>query len=89
MIEVFKTNVNSTQQAAACIELIRHTYKFCRVNFDLDDCDKILRVQSCFIIRPESIIALIKQLGVQAEVLPDEISTDYAPLRSFADVFFA
>jgi hypothetical protein len=81
MIEVFKTNVNSTKQAAVCVALIRDAYKFCRVNFDLDDCDKILRVQSCFIIPPERIIDLVKQAGLTAEILPDEISTEYIPKR--------
>lgn len=77
MIEVFKTNVHSTQQAMQCVQLIRETYKFCRVNFDLDDCDRILRVQSCFVILPESIIELVKKVGLTAEVLPDEVITEY------------
>ena len=45
-VEVFKTNVAHKKAAKAIMEEIgihQHTYK---CNFDLDDCDKILRIEN-------------------------------------------
>lgn len=39
-----------------------------RINFDLDDCDKILRVEGENIC-PEKIIAIVQNYGFRAEIL--------------------
>ena len=44
MIEVFKTNVNSTSAQTLLAELQIH-FPSCKINFDLEDCDRILRVE--------------------------------------------
>ena len=74
MIEVFKTDVNSTNQAAEIVELLRNNFKNFRVNFDLEDCDHILRVEciKCT-IDPDSIISLLEKVGHKAEVLNDDV----------------
>jgi len=77
MIEVFKTNVKDKSQSQVLIELIHRAFPRYKANFDLDDCDKILRV--CGIINPLQafqIINLLKDFGVEAEVLPDVVQEE-------------
>jgi len=69
-IEVFKTNVNEIGMSE---QLIRQVLDQCphsrsRVNFDMEDCDRILRVEAPIII-PEKIIAIIQANGYICEVL--------------------
>ncbi|NCD69563.1 hypothetical protein [Mucilaginibacter agri] len=45
MVEVFKTNVKRQAQAKSLIALLRQYFPHSQINFDLDDCDKILRIQ--------------------------------------------
>lgn len=73
MVEVFKTNVIDPEQANALIGLIHKTFVNYRANFDLDDCDKILRIQcdnSC--VQGSAVISLLNDMGFYAEVLPDD-----------------
>jgi len=72
MVEVFKTNVTSIHQASALVDVIRYHFKHYKVNFDLDDCDRILRIESSRKIDPEPVLELLKDMGVTAEVLLDE-----------------
>jgi hypothetical protein len=77
MIEVFKTNVTHRDDAAQIVEQIHRFLRHCVANFDLDDCDHILRVQG---IREDTdcfrIMGLVKSYGYEAIVLPD----DFEPL---------
>lgn len=73
MIEVFKTDVNHRDHARLLIKEIRKTFSGYAVNFDLDDCDRILRVKSVGEdIQSVRLISLLKHFGFHAEVLPDE-----------------
>jgi hypothetical protein len=72
MIEVFKTNVADKHQAKMLVASIQETFADHKANFDLDDCDKILRVQCTNgDLCPSTIIHLLARLGFYAEVLPD------------------
>lgn len=74
MIEVFKTNVHNRQDAGMLIEQIHRSFIHYQANFDLDDCDRILRVKCLSgVIQPASLIDFLKDRGFNAEVLPDEI----------------
>ncbi|MBZ0099845.1 MAG: hypothetical protein K8F30_12205 [Taibaiella sp.] len=44
MIEVFKTNVSNPQQADELIGLLHHILPGSTINFDLEDCDRVLRI---------------------------------------------
>jgi hypothetical protein len=44
MIEVFSTNISCPEKAGSLIEEIHQTFIGYKANFDLSDCDKILRV---------------------------------------------
>jgi uncharacterized protein YqkB len=71
MIEVYKTNVKSKDQANKLVRHIHKTFMNSQANFDLEDCDKILRVKSNGeFIQPSSLIHLVKSFGYDAEVLP-------------------
>ena len=73
MIEVFKTNVTNESHAMFVVEQIHRAFCFCKANFDLDDCDKILRVSG---INSDAdayeIISFIKNFGCHAVILPDD-----------------
>ena len=58
MVEVFKTNVRKTQEAKRIIGLLQENFPDGRINFDLDDCDKVLRIDSQRIIPADVINAL-------------------------------
>ncbi len=72
MVEVFKTNVKDKGQAEMLLSLIHRNFGQYRANFDLEDCDRILRVKSREgKVHPLFLIELLKDIGYQAEVLPD------------------
>lgn len=72
MVEVFKTNVSDQQLAEVLLEKIHLIYRYCFANFDLEDCDKILRVESNGHFQAEPLIHLLKEHGCSVELLPDE-----------------
>ena len=46
MVEVFKTNIQRKRTAAKIkVELLLR-FPDCKINFDLNDCDRILRIES-------------------------------------------
>lgn len=72
MIEVFKTNVQNQQEANRLIDEIHQAFIGYTANFDLEDCDRILRVQcETGLVQPFLLIRLLKDFGFQAEVLAD------------------
>jgi len=69
-VEVFKTNVQHQNEACELIEvLLRHAPE-AKINFDLQDCDHILRVEDrkCLLTSTD-ILKIIRQAGYQCEVL--------------------
>ncbi len=80
-VEVFKTNVETGEQAEQLINLISASFPHYSVNFDLEDCDRILRIKSgaSFILCNE-VINLLKKFNYTAELLPDTVE----PVSSMA-----
>jgi hypothetical protein len=72
MVEVFRTDVNDSDQAVVLLDVIHKTFHDYRANFDLEDCDRILRVKCMGSIDSYHIISLLKKCGCRAEVLPDD-----------------
>lgn len=68
MIEVFKTNVKDIRWAKKLVELLCGHFPGCCINFDLDDHDKILRVEGEY-FNTEKITLLVNQTGFLCEVL--------------------
>lgn len=73
IVEVLKTNVETGEQAEHLVRLINRHFPHYTVNFDLDDCDRILRIKSSAIIQESPLITILLQHGFRAEVLTDEI----------------
>lgn len=44
MVEIFRTDVTEQVHAAQLLELLRERFPGYELHFDLDDCDRILRV---------------------------------------------
>jgi hypothetical protein len=68
MIEVFKTNVKDAAEAGRLTALLRHHFPGSRINFDLHDCDRILRVEGTD-FRAGEVEALVRENGCACSVL--------------------
>lgn len=69
MIEVFKTNVVDYHHSQEIIRLLHDRFSNYQINFDLDDCDHILRVESQHAIALQELTEFLVICGVAAEVL--------------------
>ena len=80
MIEVFRTNVTYSLQAMIIRERILQSFPAYKVNFDLDDCDHILRVEAPGVVNTAGVLTIVGSLGFEAGILPDEVAwADVAP----------
>jgi hypothetical protein len=68
MIEVFKTNVEESIEAKRIIALLLEHFPDNKINFDLHDCDKILRVEGKSFCA-EKIMTLVIENGFSCKVL--------------------
>jgi len=68
MVEVFKTNVDEPDQSDRLIRQLYAHFPDCRINFDLEDCDKVLRVEGIEVC-PQTIISIMNKSGFQCLVL--------------------
>lgn len=68
MIEVFKTDVQEPGAANLLIAKLILLFPGSKVNFDLEDCDRVLRVEGEGICC-EKIAALLQSGGYSCEVL--------------------
>ena len=68
MVEVFKTNVRNTRQAKLIIQRLAEEFPEHKINFDLSDCDRILRVQGAIILE-RRIIGIVTSLNYNCEIL--------------------
>lgn len=70
LVEVFRTNVQTHGEAEIIIRELRQHLPHASINFDLEDCDKILRIANSS-INPQSIITELVLAGFFCEVLED------------------
>jgi hypothetical protein len=68
MVEVFKTNVQKKAQSKILLGILSETFPSFIMNFDLSDCDKVLRVKGDN-IEAFRIMILIKEFGFTCELL--------------------
>lgn len=61
MVEVFKTDVMKKSRAEKMLSILNEQFPHFTINFDLHDCDKILRVEGKNISVEEIITLLHKQ----------------------------
>ncbi|MBC7847782.1 MAG: hypothetical protein H7Y10_14980 [Flavobacterium sp.] len=69
MIEVFKTNVLCQKEALQIVDTLEKIMTHVKINFDLEDCDKILRIEGNNTFKNKDIINFLKGLGYNCEIL--------------------
>lgn len=74
IIEVFRTSVSDRRDAEYLLDLIRTNFPGSAANFDLDDCDHVLRVLPGEAVPPSRFVSLLNEYGFEAEELSDEVS---------------
>jgi hypothetical protein len=68
MVEVFKTDVLQEHQAhTLVIELLQH-FPDSKINFDLDDCDRILRIEGLNFLA-DKVMLLLEENGFYCRLL--------------------
>ncbi len=73
MVEVFKTQVKNPYQASIILDHIHRAFIGYQANFDLEDCDKILRVACTHgTIQTGFLISFLESLGCKAERLMED-----------------
>lgn len=70
MVEVFKTNIQDSQIASRVIQELQKKFPEATINFDLNDCDNILRVEHHENIA-EKVIQVVENLNHYCEILID------------------
>ncbi|MFZ7114543.1 MAG: hypothetical protein ACO1G9_04105 [Bacteroidota bacterium] len=81
-VEIFKTNVNFLMDAELLVRQIQKSFPYYSASFDLEDCDRILRIESgSETIQNDHIIYLLKYNNFFAEVLEDEIVARNASIK--------
>jgi len=68
MVEVFKTNVQQTKQAEELIFVLRQKFPESKINFDLDDCDKVLRIEGKDFVSG-NVMQVLKKRGFMCNLL--------------------
>jgi hypothetical protein len=70
-VEVFKTNVILEKETLLVIQKLRYIFPEAKINFDLDDCDNILRVEFYKDVNYVRLIEeIVSTLGFEIESLP-------------------
>lgn len=77
MVEVFKTNITEQKQSKQVLEKLNQLFPKYKINFDLEDCDNILRIENPIGDVPnEHVIQLISDVGFCVEPLSGEITEE-------------
>ena len=69
MIEVYKTNVRTKTESKKIMKFLKKTFSDANVNFDLQDCDNILRIKGIARSDTQRVINDLIQLGFKCEIL--------------------
>ena len=72
MVEVFKTNVDCEHLAIKIVNVLYGKFHCHKVNFDLEDCDNILRIESNNgTLKVTELLQFLREFDFIAEVLPE------------------
>jgi hypothetical protein len=70
-VEILRTNVHSEADATILVQLLQSKFPGCEINFDLEDCDRILRIAGAnHSFNLSEIQDLVASKGFFSEVLP-------------------
>ena len=68
-VEIFKTNIECPLIALSTAEELTRLFPHYRVCFDLEDCDRIMKVAANGTISSESILAFVRSKNYTIELL--------------------
>ena len=68
MVEVFKTNVQRKTEVKRVVSFLCKAFPSLKINVDLADCDKVLRVEGDH-MEPHRIMIVVQQQGFSCELL--------------------
>jgi hypothetical protein len=68
MVEAFKTNVQKKAQSKILLCILSEAFSSFKINFDLSDCDKVLRVEGDN-MEALRIMILVREYGFKCEIL--------------------
>ncbi len=68
MVEAFKTNVQKKAQSKMLLSILSEAFPSFKINFDLSDCDRVLRVEGDN-MEALRIMILVKEYGFTCEIL--------------------
>ena len=68
MVEAFRTNVQKKAESKMLLSVLSEAFPSFKINFDLSDCDKVLRVEGDN-MEALRIMILLKEYGFRCEVL--------------------
>jgi hypothetical protein len=68
MIEIFKTDIKKVSQANKLIALLLPHFPGSKINVDLHDCDKVLRIEGGHFL-PAKVLLLVKENGFMCSIL--------------------
>jgi hypothetical protein len=69
-IEIFRTDVYDRAEADMIVQQLNAAFTAYLINFDLHDCDRILRIENrSGRVAPERVIKMMQQLGYEAILL--------------------
>jgi hypothetical protein len=69
MVAVFKTDVETEDKAHVLLHVLSKMFPGSKINFDLEDCDNILRVETEGIIDPENISQVLARYVYRCQAL--------------------
>ncbi len=72
MVEKFRTNVETTAEAGYVLSVLNIKFPGYRMNIDLEDCDRILRVKA-EAVKATDIEEQLNRMGYKCDVLEDTI----------------
>ncbi|WP_414458253.1 hypothetical protein [Flavobacterium sp. NG2] len=74
MIEIYKTNIIKIDQAKKVYNQLKKSFPSYKIDFDLEDCDRILRIDTIDKeLNQDAILKIVTDCGFYIEVLADEI----------------
>lgn len=68
MIEIFKTNIPAVEDANRMLSLLLEKFPGNKINFDLDDCDKVLRMEG-YEFCSQKVISIVNEHGYLCNIL--------------------
>jgi hypothetical protein len=69
MLGIFRTNINTNHDKNNVIKVITSQIQVNACTLDLEDCDKVLRIDSSSPFPLQTIIKMVTNLGFDCEVL--------------------